>query len=295
VDAEQIESWDASYDSAQSTHRTADGVDLYYEQRGQGPHLTILSSVFVVSTAWRNFTERLVGDNTVLTYDIRNQGASSMGDGAYENHLNDLSSLLDGLGIETTYLLAVSFSTLFARDYALANPDRVKGLLLCGPAISPYNSIRRSLHLKAWLAALEANGPAGLFDASYPFVLGDHTISRGGSAAYLALRDRFLAVHSKGQLRANLEGGLDASDSKEKLRGLKCPVLLFTGDDDFNVSRSGLEDQAALIPDARVEIIPRCGHAAYVEQTEIFEGLVDEFISEVEARETTSASAGVGG
>jgi pimeloyl-ACP methyl ester carboxylesterase len=292
LDAEQIESWDASYSNAQNVHRTEDGVELYYERRGEGPWLSILSSVFVVSTAWRNFTERLVQENTLLTYDIRNQGGSAAGDGAYENHLNDLKSLLDGLGVEKTYILAVSFSTLFARDFAVQNPDRVKGLILCGPAISPYQSIRRNLHLKAWLAALEAGGPAGLFDASYPFVLGDRTIGKGGSAAYLALRDRFLAINSKAQLRANLEGGLQATDHPDKLRNLKCPVLLFTGDDDFNVGRAGLEDQAELIPDARVEIIPRCGHAPYVEQTEVFEGIVSDFVTEVEAREASSTRVG---
>lgn len=293
MDAEQIESWDASYSDGQNTHRTEDGVDLYYERRGQGPWLTLLSSVFVVSTAWRNFTERLVEENTVLTYDIRNQGGSDMADGAYENHLNDLKSLLDGVGVERTHLLAVSFSTMFARDFAVDNPDRVKGLILCGPAISPYQSIRRKLHLKAWLAALEAGGPAGLFDASYPFVLGDRTVGRGGSAAYLALRDRFLATNSKAQLRANLEGGLEATDSPDRLQNLKCPVLLFTGDDDFNVGRGGLEDLAEQIPDARVEVIPRCGHAPYVEQTEAFEKIVGEFVVDVEARE--AAAAGVGG
>jgi 3-oxoadipate enol-lactonase len=289
---QKIESWEGGYSGVENVHRTEDGVDLYYEYRGEGPWLVILSSVFVVSTVWRNFTERLAEKNTVLTYDIRNQGASSMGDGAYANHLNDLKSLLDGLGVEQAYILAVSFSTLLARDFTAENPDRVKGLLLCGPALSAYQSIRRNLHLKAWLAALEAGGPAGLFDASYPFVLGDHTIGRGGTAAYLALRDRFLAVHSKAQLRANLEGGLQADDDPDKLRNLQCPVLLFTGDDDFNVGRAGLEDQAELIPDARVKMIPRCGHAPYVEQTEAFESLVQEFVTEVETREASSASVG---
>lgn len=292
MDAEQIESWDAGYSETQNVHRTEDGVELYYELRGEGPVLAILSSVFVVSTAWKNFTDQLVQNHTILTYDIRNQGASSMGDGAYDNHLSDLKSLLDGLGIEKSYILAVSFSTLFARDFAVQNPDRAKGLILCGPAISPYQSIRRNLHLKAWLAALEAGGPAGLFDASYPFVLGDRTIGRGGSAAYLALRDRFLAVHSKAQLRANLEGGLQATDSEEKLRSLQCPVLLFTGDDDFNVGKGALEELAEIIPDAKVEIIARCGHAPYVEQTDVFESIVGNFLTEIEAREPSATSVG---
>jgi 3-oxoadipate enol-lactonase len=291
LDAEQIESWDASYSQTQSFHRTEDGVELYYEMRGEGPLLVILSSVFVVSTAWKNFTQQLVQNHTILTYDIRNQGGSGMGDGSYENHIKDLGSLLDGLGIEQAHLLAVSFSTLFARDFAARNPERVKGLVLCGPAISPYQSIRRNLHLKAWLAALELGGPAGLFDASYPFVLGDWTIGRGGSAAYLALRDRFLATHSKAQLRANLEGGLQATDSEETLRSLQCPVLLFTGDDDFNVGRGAMEELGEMIPDSRVEIIPRCGHTPYVEQTETFESLVGDFLTEVDARESSATGA----
>jgi pimeloyl-ACP methyl ester carboxylesterase len=289
VDVNQIESWDASYSNTQSVHRTDDGIELYYEYRGEGPWLVILSGILVVSTAWRNFTHQLVKTNTVLTFDIRNQGGSSEGDGSYANHLRDLKSLLDGLEIEHAYLLGVSFATLFARDFAFEHPERVKGLIQCGPAISPYGSKRRDYLLKAWLTTLEASGPAGLFDASYPLVLGDRTIARGGSATYLALRERFLAVNSKAQLRANLEGGLEADDDPEKLRQLQCPVLLMTGDNDFSVGRSALNDQAALIPEARVEIIDHSGHAPYVEAPEAFESIVGEFITEVEGREISEA------
>jgi pimeloyl-ACP methyl ester carboxylesterase len=282
LDVKQIESWDLSYHGTQNVHRTDDGVELYYEYYGEGPWLVILSAGWVVSTMWRNFTRRLVKTNTVLTYDLRNQGASAMGDGAYENHQQDLKSLLDALEVEQAYVLGVSFSTLFARDFAAENPDRVKGLIQCAPAISAYGSKRRYYMLKAWAAALEAGGPEALFDAMYPFVFSDLQIARGGSATYVALRDRFLAVNSHAELRANLEGAFQAEDDPDKLKSLKCPVLLFTGDDDFNVCRTSLEDQAALIPDARVEIIERCGHAPYVEDLDAFERIVQEFVQELE-------------
>jgi len=291
LDLEQIESWDASYSGTQNTHRTGDGVELYYEHRGEGPWLAILSGVFVVSTAWRNFTRQLVATSTVLNYDIRNQGASGSGDGSYENHLSDLTSLLDGLGVEETYIMGVSFSSLFARDFTIENPDRVKGLILCGPALSPYGSKRRNHMVKGWLAALEAGGPAGLFDSCYPFLVGDRTIARGGSAAYLALRERFLAISSKGQLRANLEGALEADDDRDKLRQVQGPVLLMTGDNGFSIGRSGLEDLAALIPDVQVEIIDRCGHGPYVEATDEFEAIVQAFLIGVENRRTAAPSA----
>lgn len=290
MDAQRIESWDASYSGTHAVHRTPGGVDLYYERRGEGPWLTIISTVFVISTAWRNFTGRLVETNTVLTYDLRNQGASSTGDGSYANHLTDLTSLLEGLGVQETYLLGVSLGTLLCRDFAATHPERVKGMVLCGPVVSPYQSQRRNWMVRSWLAALEAGGPAGLFDAFYPFVFGDRTVANGGPAAYLALRERFLALHSTAQLRENLQGSLQSVDDPDKLRGLSCPVLLLTGDDDFSIGRSALDDLAALMPNARVETIERCGHVPYFEAPEAFETTVQDFVREVESQARASAA-----
>lgn len=290
MDAEQIESWEGAYTGATALHEKPDGMELYYEHRGEGPWLTIVSSVFVVATAWRNFTEKLIEKNTVLAYDLRNLGASSTGDGAFRNHVDDLASLLDGLEIEQTYLLGASISTLICRDYAIAHPERVKGLIQCGPTISPYGSKRRSFMIKSWLKSLDSGGPTALFDAFFPFVFGDRTIGQGGTAAYLALRERFLSLNSEAQLRANLEGSLDADDDPSKLGELDCPVLLLTGDDDYTNSLSALEDSAALMPDARVQMIPRCGHVPYFEAPEAFETAVMEFVAEVEARHSSPAT-----
>ncbi|HET6998270.1 MAG TPA: alpha/beta hydrolase [Solirubrobacterales bacterium] len=291
MEIDHIEAWDASYSSSKDLHRTEDGIEIYYEKRGEGPLILILSSAFVISTAWRNFSERLVEKNTLLTYDIRNQGASSDADATYADHLRDVKSLVDDLEVEQAYVLGVSFATLMARDFAYENPDRVKGLIMCGPALSAYESNRRKYQLKNWLEVLEAEGPKGLFDATYPLIVGDRTIARGGSAAYLALRERFLTLQSKAQLRINLTGALEADDNPEKLRSLKCPTLLFTGDDDFNIGRAGLEDLAALIPDGQVEVMERCGHAPYFEQTEEFERIVQRFVTEIENRVPSPVAA----
>lgn len=289
MDVQEIEALEIAYSGTQSLHPTESGAELYYEHRGNGPWLTIVSSVFVVCTAWRNFTETLAQDNTVLTYDLRNQGASSTGDGAFPNHVQDLSSLLDGLGIEKTYLLGASLSTLICRDYAVENPDRVKGLIQCGPAVSPYGSLRRKFMVRSWLHSLEAGGPGALFDAFFPVVFGDKTISNAGNAAYLALRERFLALNSTAQLKANLEGSLEATDDPKLLERLQCPVLLLTGDDDFTNSPSAIDDAAATIPNASIHLIERCGHVPYFEATEEFEAAVQRFIHTVETQELMKA------
>jgi hypothetical protein len=53
----------------------SDGVELFYELRGQGPNLTIVNNFFLTSPLWRNSTKQLVQHNRILTYDLRNQGA----------------------------------------------------------------------------------------------------------------------------------------------------------------------------------------------------------------------------
>lgn len=60
---------------------------------------------------------------------------------------------------------------------------------------------------------------------------------------------------------------------------VQTPVLVIAGDEDpaYGTSRAG--ELQSLYPNARVEIIERCGHNAVLEQPEAFAAIVDEFVS----------------
>jgi 3-oxoadipate enol-lactonase len=280
--AATIKSWDMSYDSRQARHRTPDGCELYYEVRGSGPLITFVSTIYVVSTAWRNFTGELAGQYRLLTYDLRNQGASTGEAGSFLQHTDDLLSLLDDLAVERTYLVGTSISTLICRDFAVRCPDRVAGLVLAGPPFSPWGSTRRRRVTKSWLAALDSGGQRALFDLIYPLVFGDRALAEGGSGAYLALRERFLAINSPAQLRANLLDSLDAGDDAGELATISAPTLLMAGDDDFLVSGSALRGIARIMPSARVEVFTECGHLPYFEQPLQFQDSIARFVDGVE-------------
>jgi 3-oxoadipate enol-lactonase len=277
MDVRTIEAWDIRY-HANPPLLTPHGTELYYELRGEGPLLTIVSNFFLASVAWRNFTTRLVRHHRILTYDLRNQGGSSDGNGSFANHVEDLAALLNGLGIEQTWLLGTSISTQLIRDFAIAYPERVRGLVFCGPTVHPSGNLRRKYLLRAWLNDLESGGLVALFDNFYPLVFADRTVEGGGTPSYLALRERFLAVNSARQLERNMRGATESIDSADKLRGLACPVLLLTGDADYLTSAAALAEAHGLIPDATIEIIPDCGHSPYAETTELFESAVERFI-----------------
>jgi pimeloyl-ACP methyl ester carboxylesterase len=263
----------------------AGGVQLYYERHGQGPLVTFLNHSFLVAPAWRAVTGQLQERFELLFYDLRNQGASSRSAAPFtwQDHLDDLAALLDHLEVRATYLVATSSSTLLARDFALAHPERVRGLALVGPAFSPYGTRRRRRNTRSWLAAVRRDGTAGFYDSLFPLVLSDYTQEQGGSAMFAGLRDAFLAVHSPQQIEWNLEAELSTDDDPEKLRRLACPTLLLVGDADFLWSPSSLEAARELLSEGATHMIPRAGHLPYFEASEDFQRVVGEFIDRCEA------------
>jgi pimeloyl-ACP methyl ester carboxylesterase len=285
MDAERLNKFDLNYNTS-SRVVCDDGVELYCERYGNaaGPQVTIVNNFFIISPLWRNFTKEIARRKAILAYDLRNQGASSpvSGELKFERLVDDLKSVLDANNIEQTYLLGTSTSSLICRDFTLKYPERVKGLIMVGPLFCPYGSRRRRYLTRSWLQALETGGAQGLFNLIYPLVYSDRTIETGGSATYLTLRERFLALNSFEQLNLFLQASLTTEDSPEKLSRIGVPTLLLAGDGDFLMSASSLEAAAKLLPKGQARIIPFAGHVPYFEATPIFEQWVEQFIDSVE-------------
>jgi 3-oxoadipate enol-lactonase len=284
VDFATVEAYDLAY-GAGELKALSDGSELYYEVRGPvgAPTLVIVNNYFIICPLWRNFTAELASRYRVVTYDLRNQGASSRAgaDLTFERHVDDLEQLLAGLGLDDVFLLGTSISTLICRDYALRNPGRVQGMILLGPVFNPFGDRRRKYLTKSWLHSLAAGGPRGLFDHIYPLVYSDRTIESGGSATYLALRERFLALNSPTQLEINLKASLTTDDDPRLLSNIGCPTLLAAGESDFLASPASIEATARLMPRGRSTIIPMAGHVPYFEATAAFEALVGTFVADV--------------
>lgn len=261
-----------------------DGAELYYDDRGEGPSLTFVNNFYIVSPVWGNFTGALADDHRILTYDLRNQGASHPGPDpvTFADHVEDLRQLLDHRGIDKTYVIGTSISTLIARNFALAYPERVAGLVLIGPAFSPNGALRRTLLTRHWLSTLENGGTTALFDLLYPLVFPDQMVHAGGKAAYLALRDNFLALLSKGSIGENLRASLDVKDNPAQLAQLQPPTLLINGDGDFAWSQSVIEDALAVIPNSTAVTLPRAGHVPYFDDPDGFQQAILAFVQQCE-------------
>lgn len=112
--------------------RAANG--LWYERTGAGDPVVLLHAGVVDSRIWAPVVPALAEHYDVVTYDQRAYGRSSGWDGPY-SLVDDLTGLLDELGIVRTALVGLSRGGRIALDAALTRPERVTKLALVASAL----------------------------------------------------------------------------------------------------------------------------------------------------------------
>ena len=79
-------------------------------------------------------------------------------------------------------------------------------------------------------------------------------------------------------------------DARPALARLRCPVLVLCGEADLLTPPDRSREIAALVPQAKLEIVPRCGHMLTMERPELVTALLAEWLAHVipaQARGTT--------
>lgn len=262
------------------------GAELYTERRGQGPAIVVLNNFFMASPVWRSFTSRLEQSHTIISYDFRGQGASSAGEvsATWEDHVEDLGVVFKHHNLTEAYLLGTSISAVMCRDFAIRNPKSTRGLIMAGPALSPWGARRHRRIIKSWLSTLQSQGMQALFDQMFPVVFGDAMIESMGAPGYLALRESFLVLHTQDQIEASLSVSLTCDAKPDVLKQVAVPTQLLVGDDDFGWSASAVAALDNLVPDLTTVVVPKAGHLPFLEATERFEIEVASFIDSIERR-----------
>ncbi len=121
------------------------GIDLYYEEYGEGPHLVIAHGLMGSVALLESFGERpqdiAARGLHVVAYDARGHGRSGYStrraDYRFEAQAEDLRGLLDALGIDRASLYGGSMGAGTALMLALAHPARVERLILQSPPPFP--------------------------------------------------------------------------------------------------------------------------------------------------------------
>lgn len=102
-----------------------------------GPPVVLLHALFATATSWYRNVESLSGFHRVYCVDVigeANKSRPTRAIQSMDDFLQWFTELLDGLGIDTLYLVGNSYGAFTAAYYAMQLPDRVRKLVLIGPA-----------------------------------------------------------------------------------------------------------------------------------------------------------------
>jgi pimeloyl-ACP methyl ester carboxylesterase len=175
----------------------------------------------------------------------------------------DVTGLMDTLGIKSAHLVGVSMGGMIAQEIAISFPQRVRSLTSImsttgNPKVPPPT--REA-------AALLMAPPPATREEFYTRFAQTWKVLRNGSFPEDEARDRGRAERTfeRGlnpagvgrQLRAILASG----SRKERLRSVKVPTLVIHGTVDPLVRPEGGKDTAASIPGAKLLMIEGMGHA----------------------------------
>ena len=257
------------------------GIELYYESHGEGPPIIFAHGRGGNHLSWWQQVGVFSKHHRCIAFDHRGFGYSAdVPDGPGRRaYVEDLRALLDHLGIQEAFLVVQSMGGLTGLGFALAYPQRTRGLVLADTT--------------GGIGDESVAGAVRAYQA--PTNVLDRTLSRGFRENHPVRTFLYLEINMLNAPRpaeavsafANGEGPKAA-----KLARMKVPTLLIVGKEDAVFPPEIIQKAHQLIPGSRLEIVPDCGHSVYFEHPEVFNRLVSEFIAEVSATPHPVASTG---
>jgi 3-oxoadipate enol-lactonase len=259
------------------TFARINGTLLHFRLAGPegAPALVFVNSLGTDARIWDSVIETLSVQYRCLSYDKRGHGLSDApaGDYALEDHLDDLTGLLDEAGISSAVIVGVSVGGLIAQGLALRAPERVAGLVLCCTA-------PRMGDAAMWTARIEVARTKGLLP------LADPVMERWFSPDFRTQRAvelsgwRNLFLRTDPQGYANTCATLRGTDLTASIAGINAPALVVAGDADL-AAPVELVRNCLAIPGARLNVLPGVGHIPSIEQPAALAGLIQDFLKEV--------------
>ena len=269
---------------------TPDHVRLYYEEVGSGTPILFLHEFASDHRGWEPQLREFGKRHRCIAYSARGYTPSDVpADPAaysYRHVMRDAVAVLDDLGIEQAHLVGLSMGGYTALQVALNHPDRVRSLVLAGTGSGSERWYTADFHKHsrelgdqfaregaAAVAAGYGQGPSRL-----PFLIKD---PRGFAefSARLAEHDAQGSAHTS----RGFQGARPSLyDFDAEIRKLATPALIVVGDEDDRCIEPSLYLKDALAA-AGMVMLAKTGHVVNLEEPDLFNALVGDFLIRVEA------------
>lgn len=246
----------------------ANGIELYYEQHGEGEPIIFSYGWLDDYSVWNYQIEELAKDHRVILYDHRGHGKSDKpkGDYSIETLANDLHTIIQNLNLERANLVGFSMGGEAAIVFTLRHPSKVTKLILVGTTAKmswPMHFLGFLTSILPYRTILAIVSRAKYYRPSRQTI--DSNISRAMQVprdiAYECLRE------------------INKYDTRSKLSQIEVPTLIIIGEKD-RPNFKGSQYLNREIKGSKLKIMAHAGHTVMIEKPNEFNRLVQHFITE---------------
>jgi pimeloyl-ACP methyl ester carboxylesterase len=268
---------------------TDDGVRLYFEETGIGTPLLFIHEFAGDHRSWepqvRDFSRRY----RCVAYNARGYPPSDVPDDteAYSQAraVADAVAVLDHLSIDKAHVVGLSMGGFCTLHLGLRHPHRARSLVVagCGYGAQPEKRDSFRSESEANARAFDAD-PAG---AATAYALGPARVQfqdkdPRGWAEFVQQLSQHSGPGSARTLRGVQMRRPSLYDLTAELAALRVPTLIVTGDEDEGSLGPDLMLKRT-IPSAALAVLPRTGHGCNLEEPGLFNRLVQDFLTTVDA------------
>jgi pimeloyl-ACP methyl ester carboxylesterase len=259
------------------------GASLYYEVAGAGYPLFLLHSGLSDHSMWDQQWSVFAQHYRVIRYDFRGVGASSLPTESY-SHVEDLQNLMQFLGINKAHVLGLSFGGRTALDFTLTYPEKVSALVLASSGFSGASPSEDSIARWEAIDAAWERGDKELANELEMQMWVDGP-QRTPEQVNPDVRARLKATNARNFESTN-QPGLGKpiemeQPAAQRLGEVQVPTLAIVGDKDIPDVQQNYKHLTGEISGAQGKVIEGVAHFPSMEQPELFNRLVLDFLASV--------------
>lgn len=254
------------------------GCTLYYAEYGHGAPLILIHGLGSSSQDWEMQVPVLSRHYRLVVLDVRGHGRSQKPRERYsiQGFTADLVALIDHLQLGPAHVVGLSMGGMIAFQLAVDEPQRLKSLCIVNSA--PEVKVRSANDYWQWakrwslarLLSLDTIGKA----------LGERLFPKPEQATLRqAMRQRW-ATNDKRAYLASFDA-IVGWGVQERLSTITCPTLVISADHDYTPVAQK-QNYVKLLPDARLVVIEDSRHATPLDQPELFNHTLLDFLKTVE-------------